>query len=231
MKDRQQIVQKKMNKRTNDDLQNFLQKTKDRATRTPQKTASERGYIGRVAHGYIWRVAHGYIWRVAHGYIGRVAHGYIGRVASKMMRIISNSVFLLLPRGHEMGISAYYKHNFFGRRYKFESNQCGFGFSSNKWTDGRRRYVLLKRQSQIQLQYVYHHHRICLYILLNYSDFTDNSSAVLLNSVRSNIIHFTLERLTMNNFVDFHLLLYSNWNFHFANVILSFERIDSAFAW
>ena len=108
MKDRQQIVQKKMNKRTNDDLQNFLQKTKDRATRTPQKTASERGYIGRVAHGYI------------------------GRVASKMMRIISNSVFLLLPRGHEMGISAYYKHNFFGRRYKFESNQCGFGFSSNK---------------------------------------------------------------------------------------------------
>jgi hypothetical protein len=150
-----------MNKRTNDDLQNFLQKTKDRATRTPQKTASERGYIGRVAHGYIgrvahgyiWRVAHGYIWRVAHGYIGRVAHGYIGRVASKMMRIISNSVFLLLPRGHEMGISAYYKHNFFGRRYKFESNQCGFGFSSNKWTDGRRRYVLLKRQSQIQLQW------------------------------------------------------------------------------
>jgi hypothetical protein len=112
----------------------------------------------------------------------------------------------------------------------FNLNTITIGFSSNKWTDGRRRYVLLKRQSQIQLQYVYHHHRICLYILLNYSDFTDNSSAVLLNSVRSNIIHFILERLSMNKFVDFHLLLYSNWNFHFANVILSFERIDSAFA-
>ena len=56
MKDRQQNVQK--DKRW---LQNFLQKTKDRATRTPLKTASK--------------------------------HGCIGRVASKMMRIISNSVF------------------------------------------------------------------------------------------------------------------------------------------
>jgi len=40
--------QKKKNKRTNYDLQNITQKTKDRATRTPLKTEVERRYSGRV---------------------------------------------------------------------------------------------------------------------------------------------------------------------------------------
>ena len=40
-KNRQHNDQKKKEKRTNNDLQNITQKTKDRATRTPQITGSE----------------------------------------------------------------------------------------------------------------------------------------------------------------------------------------------
>jgi hypothetical protein len=44
-KDRQQSGQEKKDKRTNNDLQNITQKTKDQATRTPLKTGEgvERG--------------------------------------------------------------------------------------------------------------------------------------------------------------------------------------------
>jgi hypothetical protein len=46
-KDRQQINQKKRDKRTNNDLQNITQKTKDRTTRTPLKQARELRCSGR----------------------------------------------------------------------------------------------------------------------------------------------------------------------------------------
>jgi hypothetical protein len=36
-------------RRTNNDLQNITQKTKDRVTRTPLKTGSELGYSGGVS--------------------------------------------------------------------------------------------------------------------------------------------------------------------------------------
>ena len=42
-KDRQHNGQKKKNKRTNNDLQNTTQKTKDRVTRTPLKTGENSG--------------------------------------------------------------------------------------------------------------------------------------------------------------------------------------------
>ena len=47
-KDRQYNGQKKNDKRTNKDLQNITQKTKNRATRTPLKTGSELRCPGRV---------------------------------------------------------------------------------------------------------------------------------------------------------------------------------------
>ena len=47
--DRKQYDKKKMNKRTNNDLQSATQKTKDRATRTPIKTGDEFRCCGRVS--------------------------------------------------------------------------------------------------------------------------------------------------------------------------------------
>jgi hypothetical protein len=47
-KDRQHNAQKKKDKNTNIDLQNFTQKTKDRTKRTPLKTESELRSSGRV---------------------------------------------------------------------------------------------------------------------------------------------------------------------------------------
>jgi hypothetical protein len=43
MKDRQNNLQKKKAKRTNNDLQNITHKTKDRVTRTPLKTGINSG--------------------------------------------------------------------------------------------------------------------------------------------------------------------------------------------
>ena len=48
-KDRQHNAQKKKDKNTNIDLQNFTQKTKDRTIRTPLKTESELRSSGRVS--------------------------------------------------------------------------------------------------------------------------------------------------------------------------------------
>jgi hypothetical protein len=45
-KTRQHNGKKKKHKRTNNDLQNTTQKTKDRVTRTPLKTEDELGYSG-----------------------------------------------------------------------------------------------------------------------------------------------------------------------------------------
>ena len=47
-KDRQHNGQMKKGERTNKDLQNITQKSKDRATQTSQKNRSELGYYGRV---------------------------------------------------------------------------------------------------------------------------------------------------------------------------------------
>jgi len=47
-KDRQHNGQKKKYKRTNNDIQNITNKTKDRVTRTPLKTGSELRCSGRV---------------------------------------------------------------------------------------------------------------------------------------------------------------------------------------
>jgi hypothetical protein len=43
------MANKKKNKRTNNDLQNTMQKTKDRVTRTPLKTGDEIMCSGRVS--------------------------------------------------------------------------------------------------------------------------------------------------------------------------------------
>jgi hypothetical protein len=48
-KNRQNIDQKKKNKRTNNDLQNTTPKTKDRVTRTPLKIGDELMCSGRVS--------------------------------------------------------------------------------------------------------------------------------------------------------------------------------------
>ena len=48
-KDRQHNAQKKKDKNTNIDLQNFTQKPKDRTIRTPLKTESELRSSGRVS--------------------------------------------------------------------------------------------------------------------------------------------------------------------------------------
>ena len=42
------MAKRKKDKRTNNDRQSTKQKTKDRATRTPQKTEGELGHSGRV---------------------------------------------------------------------------------------------------------------------------------------------------------------------------------------
>jgi hypothetical protein len=47
-KDRQHNGQKKKDERTNNDLQNITQKTKDRVTRTPLKTGGELRFSGWV---------------------------------------------------------------------------------------------------------------------------------------------------------------------------------------
>jgi hypothetical protein len=43
------MAKRNKNKRTNNDLQNTTQKTKDRATRTPPKTGGKLRYSGRVS--------------------------------------------------------------------------------------------------------------------------------------------------------------------------------------
>jgi hypothetical protein len=48
--DRQYNFRKKKNKRTNNDIQNITQKTKDRATRTPLKTVGGFRWLGRVSN-------------------------------------------------------------------------------------------------------------------------------------------------------------------------------------
>jgi hypothetical protein len=48
-KDRHNIDQRKKNKRTNNDFQNTIPKTKDRVTRTPLKTGDELMCSGRVS--------------------------------------------------------------------------------------------------------------------------------------------------------------------------------------
>jgi len=47
---RQHNDQKKNDKKTNNDLQNIIHKTKDRVTRTPLKTGSEHRCSGRVGN-------------------------------------------------------------------------------------------------------------------------------------------------------------------------------------
>ena len=52
-KDRQDNVQKEIDKRTNNDLQNTTKKTKDRATPTPLKTEGEVRCSGKTAHALL----------------------------------------------------------------------------------------------------------------------------------------------------------------------------------
>jgi hypothetical protein len=61
LKDRQHNGQKKKDKRTNYDLQNITQKTKDGATGTPVKTGSELRCLFKFDNTRLYRILYSYV--------------------------------------------------------------------------------------------------------------------------------------------------------------------------